>query len=207
MKNSRIPRKLEGVLWSATARLSLLMMKKAFAAIALALTFGILIPAKPPHHHHQEPLRAKASNVSETKAWRHVLLLIAQDMTSPVQERLAGDLLTIITTARNFRAEFEKSIDDFNTAQESRIEADQLEALKNFIAQRDEMVAKYKSDLLSALKPSMKTRFLDDLEKSKIWMKSSGAAGACGVPDYITCSITYSMFPLAQGCTQTAPLA
>ena len=49
----------------------------------------------------------------------------------------------IYNTAWKLRAEFEKAIDDFNAAQETRTEADQLSS-KSFIAQRDAMVESYR---------------------------------------------------------------
>ena len=65
------------------------------------------------------------------------------------------------------------------------------------------MVAKYKKELLSALPPEMKKQLLDDLEHSKEMIKSSGVGSGssndCGVHDYITCSVTYSIYPVAGG--------
>src|SRR4029077_7747341 len=99
-----------------------------------------------------------------------------------------------------FRTEFEKAIDDFNATQENRIEADQIAALGSFIAQRDAMVESYKNELISALTPQTRTEFEKEVENRKDMIKSFGATGkSCGLPNNITCAITYSSLPLAGG--------
>src|SRR5208337_1001965 len=118
-------------------------MRKTATVIALTLALGIVTPAKP-HPHHQETLQGKVGNASDTDAWRHYLLHTAAAMSTPGREGLGGDVLTIMNTTRKFRAEFEKAIDDFNASQENRIEADQITALKGFVAQRDAMVETYR---------------------------------------------------------------
>src|SRR5208337_2331762 len=110
-------------------------MRKTATAIALTLALGIVTPAKP-HPRHQEALQGKVGNASDTDAWRHYLLL----MTAPVPRGYAGPESVVASAAARFRAEFEKAIDDFNAAQENRIEAFQIAALKDFIARRDAMV-------------------------------------------------------------------
>jgi len=170
-------------------------MNKAFAAIALTLAFGILTPAKP--HHHQEPQQEKVDKVSDTDVWRHLLLRIGGDPNMPING-LEGDRLTIITTGRKFRTEFEKAIDKFNAAQETRIEPDKIAALKDFIVRRDAMVESYKKQLMSALSPYEKDMIAKMLDQSKPSPGGISAATgtACGLPDQITCSITYSGYAL-----------
>ena len=174
-------------------------MSKTVAVIALTLAVGIGTPAKT-HHHHQEAMPGVTSNISDTDAWRHYLLHIAA--TGPLSDTssLQGDLLTIVTTSWKFRTEFEKAIDDFNASQETRTEADQLAALNSFIAQRDAMVESYKNDLISALTPQTRTEFETEVQKRKDMIRSFGTTGkSCGLPNNITCSITYSSLPLGGG--------
>ena len=178
-------------------------MSKTVAAIALTLAVGIGTPAKT-HHHHQEAMPGVTSNVSDTDAWRHFLLHVAANlppMTLP--SNVDNDFHVIYNTAWKFRAEFEKAIDDFNAAQETRTEADQLAALKSFIAQRDAMAESYRKELISALTPQRRTETEKEFENSKPGIKSTAAGPAaglsCGLPDLITCSITYSMYPVFGG--------
>jgi hypothetical protein len=172
-------------------------MKRTLAAIALALAFGILTPAKP-HHPQQDESQAKV----DVDGWRH-FLLHAAGMSAPVPEDLkSDDGLAIVTTARKFRAEFEKAVDDFNAAQETRLEADQLGALKNFLVQRDAMVAAYRSELLSAVTTERRIQ-LDDEAAMSSTAKSVNAGPTkekrCGLPDHTVCTITYSMFEPTMG--------
>ena len=172
---------------------------KTVAVIALTLVLGIRVPAKM-HYHQQEAEQGVAGNVSDTDAWRHYMLHIAVAGPLPDTSRLQGDFLLIATITWKFRTEFEKAIDDFNSSQENRIEADQLAALKSFIAQRDAMVESYKNELISALTPQTRTEFEKEVENRKDVIKSFGASGkSCGLPNNITCSITYSSLPLRGG--------
>jgi hypothetical protein len=176
-------------------------MRKAVAVIALTLAVGIGTPAET-HHHQQEAAQEVTGNVSDTDAWRHYLLHIAATAVGPPPDtsKLNGDFVAIAITAWKFRAEFEKAIDDFNASQENKIEADQVAALNNFIAQRDAMVESYKNDLISALTPQTRTEFESEVQKRKDVIKSFGASGkSCGLPNNITCSITYSSLPLPAG--------
>jgi hypothetical protein len=180
-------------------------MRKTVAVIALALTLALCVatPAKT-YHHHQESLHGVAGNISDTDAWRHFLLHVAANLpTITLPSNLDNDFRALYNTAWKFRAEFEKAIDDFNATQETRTEADQLAALKNFIVQRDAMVESHQRELLSALTPQRRTETEKEFEKSKPGIKSTGAGPAtgksCGFPDVITCSITYSMYPVFGG--------
>jgi hypothetical protein len=180
-------------------------MSNTVAVIALTLVIGIGTPAKA-HHHQQEAAQGVAGNVSDTDAWRHYLLHVAANLpttTITLPSNLDSDTLAIFNTAMKFRTEFEEAIDDFNAAQENRMEADQIAALKSFIVQRDAMVESYKNDLISALSPQTRTEFEKEVEKSKPGIKSTGTGSAtglsCGLPDLITCSITYSMYPIFGG--------
>ena len=173
-------------------------MRKIATVIALTLALGIVTPAKP-HPRHQETPQAKVGDSSDTDAWRHYLLHTAAAMSTPAPEGLGGDVLTIMNTTRKFRAEFEKAIDDFNASQENRIEADQIIALNNFIAQRDAMVASYKHELLSALTPEVQSEFVTEVEKSKGTIRSAVTGDGCGIPNQITCSITFSWYPIVGG--------
>jgi hypothetical protein len=182
-------------------------MRKTAAVMALALALGVGIQAKT-HHHQQEAGQGVAGNVSDTDAWRHYLLHIAA--TGPLSDTssLQGDLLTIVTTSWKFRTEFGKAIDDFNASQETRTEGDQLAALNSFIAQRDAMVESYKNELISALTPQTRTEFETEVQKRKDMIRSFGATGkSCGLPNNITCSITYSSLPLGGGMDADLSLA
>jgi hypothetical protein len=176
-------------------------MRKTVAVIALTLALGLTTAAKT-HHHHQEPKQEVTNDISDTDAWRHYLLHVAATSVGPPPDtsKLQGDLLAIATNSWKFRTEFEKAIDDFNASQETRTEADQLAALNNFIVQRDAMVEAYKNDLISALTPQTRTEFESEVQKRKDVIKSFGASGkSCGLPNNITCSITYSSLPLGGG--------
>jgi hypothetical protein len=184
-------------------------MRKTASVLALTLALGIGTPAKP-HPHHQEALQGKVGNASDTDLWRHSLLHVAAASPTTIPEGVDDTRLTIINTAKRFRAEFEKAIDDFNAAQETRVEADQIAALKGFIAQRDAMVEAYKNELLSATEPQRWTAFEQEVLRKmpvKSIMKSSGAAPAteenCGIPNSITCSITYSIAQRSAGLPDT----
>ena len=171
-------------------------MRKTIAAIALTLALAAGVPAKT-HHHHQEA----TGNISDTDAWRHFLLHVAANLpTTTLPSNLDNDFRVLYNTAWKFRAEFEKAIDDFNAAQETRTEADQLAALKSFISQRDAMVESYRKDLMAGLTPQSRTETEQELEKSKPGIKSAGTGSptglGCGLPGDITCSITYSMYPI-----------
>ena len=173
---------------------------KTVAAIALTLALGIRVPAKT-HYHQQEAEQGVAGNVSDTDAWRHFLLHVAANLpTTTLPSNLDNDFRVLYNTAWKFRAEFEKAIDDFNAAQETRTEADQLAVLKSFISQRDAMVESYRKDLMAGLTPQSRTETEQELEKSKPGIKSAGTGSAtgleCGLPGDITCSITYSMYPI-----------
>jgi hypothetical protein len=65
------------------------------------------------------------------------------------------------------------------------------------------MVESYRKDLISALTPKRWTETENEFEKSKPGIKSTAAGPAaglsCGLPDLITCSITYSMYPVFVG--------
>ncbi len=122
---------------------------KTVAAIALALAFGVAAPART-HHHQQEAAQGVASNISDTDAWRHFLLHVAANLpTNTPLSNLGSDFQVLYNTAWKFRAEFEKAVDDFNAAQETRTEADQVAALRSFIVQRDAMVESYRKELMS----------------------------------------------------------
>lgn len=170
-------------------------MKKVFAVLALTLAVGISAKTQ----QQQEPSAAKVVDTFDTDEWRHFLLSVPEtrpDKDSPVH--LGGDLLTILTTRQKFRAEFEEAIDQFNASQETRIESDELSALKDFIVRRDAMVESYRRQLMSALKPWGQTLVVRELEQSKHWrmVKSyainSSTGENCGLPNQFTCSITYS---------------
>ena len=100
---------------------------------ALTLSFWVSTAAKA--HHHQDPLQGKAGNTSDTDVWRHCLLHIAREVDIPTTEGIQGNngFFAAFTVARQFRAEFEKSIEDFNAAQGNRVEADQIAAMKEFM--------------------------------------------------------------------------
>ena len=164
-------------------------MRITAAVIALTLALGTVASAKP--HHHQEALQGKVGNASDTDAWRHYLLL----KTLPLAPETVDPDPVITNAAKRFRAEFEKAIDDFNAAQENRIEASQIPALKLFIARRDAMVEAYRSELRSwvaheieTFKPATRSAGADDLT----------TGGDCGIPDVITCTITYSRFLVSE---------
>ena len=105
---------------------------------------------------------------------------------------------TIINTARKFRAEFQKAIDDFNEAQERRIEADQIAALTSFIAQRDTMVQAYKDELMAVLNPESRPGVDKQVLQYRDVIRSANTdpitGEGCGIPNSISCSITYSRF-------------
>ena len=65
------------------------------------------------------------------------------------------------------------------------------------------MVESYRKDLISGLTPQTWTETEKDFENSKPGIKSTDAGPApglsCGLPDLITCSITYSMYPVFGG--------
>jgi hypothetical protein len=171
-------------------------MRKKIATIALTLALGAGAPAKT--HHHQEATQRVSGNISDTGAWRHFLLYIASDMSTPVPSWVRGDQLTFIHTARKFRIEFEKAIDDFNAAQENRIEADQIAALNSFISQRDVMVESYGKELNSTLTPQKQTelaKMVEEIKSTKFptFHFTNKVGESCGLPKYITCSITYSI--------------
>ena len=130
-------------------------MRKTIAAIALTFALGAGVPAKT-HHHRQEATQRVSGNISDTDAWRHFLLSVPEDRPGRDKEspvHLGGDLLTIVTTMQKFRREFEEAIDQFNASQETRIESDELSALKDFVVRRDAMVESYRKQLMSALGP------------------------------------------------------
>jgi len=162
-------------------------MRRTAAVIALTLALGTLASAKP----HQEALQGKGGNASDTDAWRHYLLART---VSPAPWTVDPDQV-INNAAKRFRAEFEKAIDDFNEAQQNRIEAFQIPALKLFIARRDAMVEAYKTELPSWV--------AQQVEAFKPETRSAGADPAtengCGIPDVITCAITYSRFIVTPG--------
>jgi hypothetical protein len=180
-------------------------MKKVFAVLALALTLAVGIAAKT-HRQQQEPSQEKAVDTFDTNAWRHFLLSVPEDRPggdkdSPVH--LGGDLLTILTTMQKFRREFEEAIDQFNVSQETRIESDELSALKDFIVRRDAMVESYRKQLMSALGPEGQALVVEILEFYKPMIKSyaisSSTGENCGLPNQFTCSITYSFRPTGGG--------
>jgi hypothetical protein len=173
-------------------------MSKTVAVIALTLAVGIGTPAKTHHHHQQEAAQGVAGNISDTDARRHFLLYMAADMSAPDPSQVRGDKLTILNGVRNFRTEFEKAIDDFNASQENRIEADQIAALNSFISQRDAMVESYWKELNSMLTPQKQTELAKMVEASKsakipTYHFTSRVGENCGLPNDITCSITYSI--------------
>jgi hypothetical protein len=105
-------------------------MSKTAAVIALTLALGVGAVAKT-HHHHQEATQGVSGNISDTDAWRHYLLHVAANLpttTITLPSNLDSDTLAVFNTAMKFRTEFEKAIDDFNAAQENRMEADQIAA-------------------------------------------------------------------------------
>lgn len=167
-------------------------MRSTATVLLLTLALGIGTPVKP-RPRQQEGLQGKVGVVTETDLWRHYLLHVA------AETRYAGP--DDLDTAKKFRLEFEKAIDDFNASQETRVEADQIVALKGFIAQRDAMVEVYKEEIMSGLiEPERRAAFVQEvLTKTpvKSILRSSGAAPAtdedCGLPHSITCSITYSI--------------
>ena len=82
-------------------------MSKTVAAIALTLAVGIGTPAKT-HHHHQEAMPEKTSNVSDTDAWRHFRLHVAANlppMTLPSKrgQRFPRDIQHCLEVARGVR--------------------------------------------------------------------------------------------------------
>ena len=175
---------------------------KTAAVICMTLALGIGAVAKP-HPHHEDSLQGKVGAPSETDRWRHYLLQLAWDMSSPTDDPR-------IITARKFRAEFEKAIDDFNAAQERQTEAEQIASLKTFITWRDAIVQSYRYELLSMVdRPELQTALeMEVLGKSKYqlvvhFIKSSVVNSAtgedCGPPNSLTCSITYSLGMKSRG--------
>jgi hypothetical protein len=90
-------------------------MGKTFNVLALILVLGAVAPAKP-HPHHQEALQGKVGNASDTDAWRHYLLGVAAANLTNIPEGVNDGRLTMLNTAKKFRLEFEKAIDEFNAA-------------------------------------------------------------------------------------------
>jgi hypothetical protein len=178
-------------------------MRYTTAVFALTLALGIGTPANP-RPHQQDALQGKVGVANETDLWRHYLLHVAADGRYADRDELSA--------AKEFRSEFEKAIDDFNASQETRVEADQIAALKGFIAKRDAMVEVYKKEIMSALVgPERRAAFENDVLTKmpvKSLMKSSGVAPAtgenCGLPNSIACSITYSIVSGYLGVPGTA---
>jgi hypothetical protein len=175
-------------------------------AFVLTLALGIVTPAKP-HSHHHEGLQGKVGDASTSDVWRHYLLHIAAvDLSTPPPD--TEDTFGIqLIVARKFRAEFETAIDAFNAAQESRVEVDQVAALESFLRQRDAMVESYRNELLSKLEPQRRISFEKDevlarrpLIKSLLKLPGDPSTRKdCGLPESVTCSITYSMEQLNHG--------
>lgn len=187
-------------------------MTKTVALIALIFALVIGSPAK--LHSHPQEMQEKIGAASDSDAWRHYLLHVATLGLTPPPPPPArpgegfsvenpwesSDVRTITNTAKKFQTEFEKSIKDFNASQENRIEADQIAALDSFVAQRDASVESYKNDLLTVLTTHGRAVLIEEVEKSKSTFISASTKGSsgenCGIPDHITCSLTFSTYPL-----------
>jgi hypothetical protein len=174
------------------------------AAFVLTLILGIVTLAKP--HSHHEGLQGKVGDASTTDLWRHYLLHVAAvDMSTPPPDTKDWFERKFLV-AKKFRVEFEKAIDDFNASQESRVDVDQVAALELFIRQRDAMVESYKNELLWKLNVQARTELekevMDRRELIKSLLKLPGETVTrkdCGLPESVTCSITYSMEQLNHG--------